>query len=90
MSDPERAIAGLPWFEQRCHIQIPVLGHFGAIQIVFQKKMNKECYFSLGKIFLKQRFGLNFRRLEGKQEPKSREYDMCKTFNFPRFPETRE
>ena len=38
MSDLERAIEGLPRFEQRCPIQIPVLGHFGTLQIVFQKK----------------------------------------------------
>ena len=31
-------IVGLPGFEQRCPLQEPVLGHFGALQIVFQKK----------------------------------------------------
>ena len=31
-------IVGLPRFEQRCPLQEPVLGHFGALQIVFQKK----------------------------------------------------
>ena len=38
MSDLEHTIAGLPRIEQRCLLQKPVLGHFGALQIVFQKK----------------------------------------------------
>ena len=38
MSDLEGAIAGLARFEQICPLQIAVLGHFGALQIVFQKK----------------------------------------------------
>ena len=40
MSDLEHAIARLSWFE-RSPPQIPVLGHFGALQIGFQKK-NKQ------------------------------------------------
>ena len=31
-------------------------------------------------------FGLNFIRLKVKQEPKSREYNVCKRLDFPRFP----
>ena len=38
MSDLEHAIAGLLWFERRSPPQIPVLGHFGTLQIGFQKK----------------------------------------------------
>ena len=38
MNDLEHAIEGLPRFEQSCPLQIPVLGHFGALQIVLQKK----------------------------------------------------
>ena len=41
MFDLERAIAGLPKFEERCPLQIPVLvlGHSGSLQIIiFQKK----------------------------------------------------
>ena len=38
VSDLERAIEGLPWFEQRCPIKNPVVGQFGALQIAFQKK----------------------------------------------------
>ena len=41
MSDLEGALSGFPQFEQRCPLQMPVLGHFGALQIVFWKK-NKE------------------------------------------------
>ena len=90
MSDVEHAIEGLPWFEQRCPLQIPLLAYFGTLQIVFlkKKKETRKCYFSSCKIFLKQYFGLNFRRLEEKQEPKSREYGVCKRLNFPRFPGT--
>ena len=56
---------------------------------VSKEKETRKRYFSLCKIILKQCFGLNFRRVEGKQEPKSREYNLCKRFNFPRFPDTR-
>ena len=38
VSDLERAITGLPWFEQIYPLQIPVLSHLRALQIVFQKK----------------------------------------------------
>ena len=38
VSDLEPATMGLPRFEQRCPLQIPDLGHFAALQIVFQKK----------------------------------------------------
>ena len=38
VSDLERTITGLPLFEQRSPLQKPVLGHFGTLQIVFQKK----------------------------------------------------
>ena len=45
VSDLGCTIVGLLQFEQRCPIQVPVLGHFGALQniIVFQKqKKHKE------------------------------------------------
>ena len=44
MFDLEHAIAGLPKFEQRCPLRIPVLvlGHFGSLQIVLQKKKKQE------------------------------------------------
>ena len=51
---------------------------------VSKEKETREWNFSLCKIFLKQYFGLNFRRLKVKQEPKSREYDVHKRVNFPR------
>ena len=35
VSDLDHTIAGLAWFEQICPLQIPFLGHFGALQIVF-------------------------------------------------------
>ena len=38
VTDQKRAIAGLLWFQQRCPLQVPVLGHFSVLQIVFQKK----------------------------------------------------
>ena len=53
---------------------------------VSKEKETRKCYFSLYKIFLKQYFGLNFIRLKVKQEPKSREYNVCKRLDFPRFP----
>ena len=77
LSDLKRTIAGLPQFEQRCPLQIPVLGHFAALEIVFQKKKKqRNVIYPLYKIFLKQYFGLNFRRLKEKKEPKSREHDI--------------
>ena len=55
---------------------------------VSKEKETRKRYFASCKIFLKQYFGLNFRRLEEKQEPKSRKYDERKRLNFPRFPGT--
>ena len=52
---------------------------------VSKEKETRKCYFSLYKIFLKQYFGLNFIRLKVKQEPKSREYNIHKRLDFPRF-----
>ena len=52
---------------------------------VSKEKETRKCNFSSYKIFLKQYFGLNFIRLKVKQEPKSREYNVCKRLNFPRF-----
>ena len=43
---------------------------------------------TIGTKGLKQYFGLNFRRLKVKQEPKSREYHVCKRINFLRLPTT--
>ena len=53
---------------------------------VSKEKEIEKCNFSSCKIFLKQYFGLNFRRLTVKQEPKSKEYDVHKRCNFPRLP----
>ena len=53
---------------------------------VSKEKEIEKCNFSSCKIFLKQYFGLNFRRLKVKQEPKSKEYDVHKRRNFPRLP----
>ena len=50
MFDLERAIAGLPKFEERCPLQISVLclGHSGSRQIiVFEKKKKQENVISL-------------------------------------------
>ena len=55
---------------------------------VSKEKETRKLYFSLCKNFLKQYFGLNFRKLEEKQEPKSRENDVRKRLNFPRYPGT--
>ena len=57
-------IVGLPRFEQRCPLQEPVLGHFDALQIVFQKKKKQGNVISpYEKYYLiKQYFGLNFRK----------------------------
>ena len=60
-----------------------ILAHF---KLCFKRKRNKETLFLL--MQNQMYFGLNFRRLEEKQEPKSREYDVCKRLNFPRFPGT--
>ena len=64
MSDLERTIAGLPLFEQRCPLQKPVLGHFCALQIVFQKKKKQRNVIPpyAKYIVLKQYFDLNFSR----------------------------
>ena len=52
---------------------------------VSKEKETRKYNFSLSKIFLKQYFGLNFRRLKVKQEPKSTEYEVLKRLNFVRF-----
>ena len=61
VSDLERTIAGLRLFEQTCPLRKPDLGHFGTLQIVFQKNKKKKCDSSSRKIVLKQYFDLNFK-----------------------------
>ena len=56
---------------------------------VSKEKETRKCNFSSCKIFLKQNFCLNFRRLKVKQEQKSREYDVHKRLKFLRLPGTR-
>ena len=57
-------------------------GSFGRpLNCISKEKDRRKCNFSLRKIFLKQYFGWNS---GGKQEPKSREHDICKTINFLR------
>ena len=51
---------------------------------VSKEKETRKCNFSSCKIFLKQNFCLNFRRLKVKQEQKSREYDVRKRLKFLR------
>ena len=53
---------------------------------VSKEKETRKWNFSLCKTFLNQYFGLNFRRLKVKQEPKSREYDVRKKAQFSEVP----
>ena len=69
MSDLERTIAGLRLFEQTCPLRKPVLGHFGTLQIVFQKKRKQKMWFLLTKIVLKQYFDLHVAPLAGNPRP---------------------
>ena len=66
VSDLEHATAGLSWFEQICPLQIPVLGHFGPLQIVFQKKKKQGNAISPG---TKSSYN-NFQRIKGKTRTK--------------------
>ena len=81
---PHRWIASL-WAKMSPSNPCP--GSFWHISnCVSKEKEIEKCNFSSCKIFLKQYFGLNFRRLKVKQEPESKEYDIHKRSNFPRLP----